>query len=142
MDKKVAEGCRVTLHYTGKLEDGTIFDSSRDKDPLIIKIGKDEIIPGFSNAILNMEVGQSKTFSIAPDEGYGSYDAALVHTLDKKFLPPDIEPEVGMQLKIGQEPQIAFVTITKIQEDSITLDANHPLAGKTVKFDVEILEIA
>lgn len=142
MDKKVTEGSRVTLHYTGKLEDGSIFDSSRDKEPLTIKIGKDEIIPGFAEGILNMAVGESKTFSINPDKGYGSYDAALVHTLDKKFLPPEIEPEVGMQLKIGQEPQIAFVTITKIQEDSVTLDANHPLAGKTVEFDVEILEIA
>jgi peptidylprolyl isomerase len=136
-------GDKVKVHYTGKLEDGTVFDSSKDREPLEFNLGGGNVIPGFENGILGMEVGESKTLTIAPDQAYGQPNPDLVATVERKQFPDNIKPEVGLQLQMSQpNGQPLNVTITNIKGDSITLDANHPLAGKTLVFDIELVAVA
>ncbi len=136
-------GDKVKVHYTGKLEDGTVFDSSKDREPLEFDLGSGNVIPGFENGLLGMEAGESKTLTIAPDEAYGQINPDLVATVERKQFPENISPEVGLQLQMSQpNGQPLNVTIVNIVGDSITLDANHPLAGKTLVFDVELVAVA
>jgi peptidylprolyl isomerase len=136
-------GDKVKVHYTGKLEDGTVFDSSKDREPLEFDLGSGNVIPGFENGLLGMEPGESKTLTIAPDEAYGQINSDLVATVERKQFPENITPEVGLQLQMTQPSgQPLNVTIVNIVGDSITLDANHPLAGKTLVFDVELVAMA
>lgn len=136
-------GDKVKVHYTGKLEDGTVFDSSKNREPLEFDLGGGNVIPGFEDGILGMEVGESKTVTIAPDQAYGQPKPDLVATVERKQFPDNIKPEVGLQLQMSQpNGQPLNVTITNIEGDSITLDANHPLAGKTLVFDIELLAVA
>ena len=136
------EGDKVRVHYEGQLSDGTIFDSSLAREPIEFTLGQDTVIPGFEQAVIGMEAGESKDVSIPPEDGFGEYSEDLVVNIEKSILPPDINPELGMQLEVSSEEETPRVfTIAKIAEDSITLDGNHPLAGKEIAFTIELLEI-
>jgi len=136
-------GDTVKVHYTGKLDDGTIFDSSQDRDPLEFKIGEGQIIPGFEQAVVGMNPGENKTATIPVDEAYGPRRDEMVMDVEKEQFPEHITPEVGQKLQMKRsDGQIIMVTITDISEAKVTLDANHPLAGKDLTFDIQLVEIA
>jgi len=140
--QKVEEGNSVKVHYTGKLKSGEVFDSSKDKDPIEFEIGKQQMIPGFENAVVGMEEGGTKTVKIDSENAYGDVNDELFIEVPKSELPDNITPEVGMQLQVQQESgQQVPVQISEVKESSITLDANHPLAGKDLVFDIEVVEI-
>ena len=140
-------GDTVRVHYEGQLSDGTIFDSSLEREPIEFILGQDTVIPGFEQAVIGMEVGESKDVSIPPEDGFGEYSEDLVVNIEKTMLPPDINPELGMQLEVSpeevssEEETPRVFTIADIAEDSITLDGNHPLAGAEIAFKIELLEI-
>ena len=137
-------GDTVRVHYEGQLSDGTIFDSSLEREPIEFILGQDTVIPGFEQAVIGMEVGESKDISIPPEEGFGDYSEDLVVNIEKTILPPDINPELGMQLEVSSEEEeetSRVFTIADIAKDSITLDGNHPLAGAEIAFKIELLEI-
>lgn len=132
----------VRVHYTGKLEDGTVFDSSAEGEPLEFTIGEGEIIPGFEKAVVGMEPGESKTVEVSEEEGYGPHREELMLSVDREELPPGMEVEEGQQLQIRMEDgQTAVVEVVDVSESELTLDANHPLAGETLTFEVELVEI-
>jgi len=136
------QGDAVQVHYTGKLEDGTVFDTSQDREPLEFTIGEDRVIPGFESAVLGMEPGDSKTQELGPDDAYGQRREDMVMELDRGQIPEDLDPEVGQQLHLRMEDgQRVPVVITKLGEESVTIDANHPLAGKKLIFDIELISI-
>ncbi len=136
------QGDTVKVHYTGKLDDGTVFDSSATGDPLEFTIGSGNIIPGFEKAVVGMSPGDSKTEVISVDEAYGHHREEMVLVVDRTQMPSDLEPEVGQQLQIQQPSgQTIPVIITDISESEVTLDANHPLAGEDLTFDIQLVEI-
>ncbi len=140
---KVKDGDTVKVHYTGKLENGDVFDSSREKEPFEFTVGNKAVIPGFEKGVLGMEVGDTKTIEIPPEQAYGAKQDELVVEVKKSEFPDDITPTIGQRLQIKQQDgNPIVVTITDLTEDSITLDANHPLAGYTLFFDVEVVDIA
>jgi peptidylprolyl isomerase len=140
---KVKDGDTVKVHYTGKLENGDVFDSSREQEPFEFTVGNKAVIPGFEKGVLGMEVGDTKTIEIPPEEAYGEKQEQLVVEVKKSEFPEDITPTVGQRLQIKQgDGNPIVVTITDLTEESITLDANHPLAGYTLFFDVELVDIA
>jgi peptidylprolyl isomerase len=140
---KAKDGDKVKVHYTGQLESGDVFDSSRQHDPLEFVIGGGNVIPGFENGIIDMEEGDTKRITIPPEGGYGERREELMVRVLKKEFPAHITPAIGQQLQIKQgEGDILNVNIIAMDEESVTLDANHPLAGQTLLFDVELVEIA
>ena len=135
-------GDTVRVHYEGQLSDGTIFDSSLEREPIEFILGQDTVIPGFEQAVIGMKAGESKDVSIPPEDGFGEYSEDLVVNIEKSILPPDINPELGMQLEVSSEEEnLRVFTIAEIAEDSVTLDGNHPLAGEEIAFKIELLEI-
>ncbi len=135
-------GDTVKVHYTGRFEDGSVFDTSSDRDPLEFTLGESQVIPGFERAILGMQTGESKTVQIASDQGYGSHQAHLVFEVGREKLPKELEPEVGQHLELQQpDGSTVMLTITEVSVSSVTLDANHPLAGKDLTFNLELVEI-
>lgn len=140
---KAEKGSKVKVHYTGTLEDGTQFDSSRGREPLAFEVGAGQMIKGFDSAVDGMQVGDVKNISIAPAEGYGEKSDQLIYRFPKEQLPPDMNPEVGNQLALsGENGQQIPVVVIEITETEIVLDANHELAGQTLKFEIEMMEIA
>jgi len=138
----VKNGDTVKVHYTGRFEDGVVFDSSEGRDPLEFKVGDGMLIWGFEDALLGMAPGERKTIRVEPQDAYGEYDENLVLTMPMDRVPEDITPEIGMELQlISQSGQKLPVTVKEIQKEAIILDANHPLAGKVLVFDIELLEI-
>lgn len=136
------EGDAVKVHYTGKLEDGTVFDSSREREPLNVNLGSGEVIPGFEKGIVGMAVGESKTLKLGPDEAYGQKRPDLVVDVAKANFPDHITPTVGERLQVKQpDGSVINVQVAEIKDETVTLDANHPLAGETLVFDVELMEI-
>jgi len=135
-------GDTVRIHYTGTLDDGTQFDSSAGRDPLEFALGGGQVIPGFDNAVDGMSVGDSKTVTIPPVEAYGERHEQLVQQVPRSAVPEDIEPAVGMQLQ-SQSPdgQIMNLVVVQVEDESITLDANHPLSGQALTFAIELVEI-
>jgi FKBP-type peptidyl-prolyl cis-trans isomerase 2 len=135
-------GDKVRLHYTGTLEDGTTFDSSAGRDPLEFTVGAGEIIPGLDREVEGMAVGETKQVDVAPGDAYGEHDPARQQTVPRDQIPGHIPTDVGTQLQL-QTPdgQAVPVVVTEATDEEVTLDANHPLAGKTLKFDVELVEI-
>ncbi len=130
------------VHYTGRLEDGNVFDESQD-EPLRFTIGEQRVIPGFEEAVTGMEPGDSKTTEIPPKEAYGEHREDMVMELEREQLPDDLEPEVGAQLTLRLEDgRQVPVFIAALGEESVTIDANHPLAGRTLTFDLELVDIA
>lgn len=139
---KIKDGDTVKVHYTGKLENGDVFDSSREKEPFEFTVGNKAVIPGFEKGVVGMGVGDTKTIEIPPEEAYGAKQDELVVVVNKSEFPDDITPSVGQRLQIKQQDgNPVVVTITDLTEDSITLDANHPLAGYTLFFEVEVVDI-
>jgi FKBP-type peptidyl-prolyl cis-trans isomerase 2 len=138
-----AEGNTVKVHYTGKLEDGTVFDSSRGRDPLEVTLGTNTVIAGFEQGLIGMEVGDSKTVTIPPEEAYGPHRGELILEVNGSDFPENITPEVGLQLQMQRpDGQTLPVTIVKIEAGKVTLDANHPLAGKILIFELEMVAVA
>ena len=141
--KKAEKGDKVKVHYKGTLEDGTVFDSSENRDPLEFTIGSGQLIPGFDKGVTGMEINEKKTINIPAAEAYGERKDNLVLDIPKADLPEGLSPEEGQQLQMkNQEGQSFVVTVTDIQDSSITIDANHPLAGKDLTFDIELVEIS
>ena len=138
---KATTGNTVRIHYTGKLEDGTVFDSSAERDPIEFELGSGQVIPGIDDAVVGMSAGESKTFTVQPDKAYGPHHEQLVQSVPVSALPDNLEPAVGMQLE-SQAPdgQVTRLTVTKVTEDAITVDANHPLAGQALEFDIELVD--
>ena len=135
-------GDTVRVHYTGKLEDGTVFDSSLDRDPVEFTLGAGQVIPGFEQAVVGMSPGESKTVEVPADQAYGPYREELVQEIDRELVPEDLKLEVGQQLALRLSPGRSIrVTVTKLTESKVTLDANHPLAGKDLTFDLQLVEI-
>ncbi len=139
---KVQKGDTVRVHYTGKLDDGTVFDSSEGREPLEFTVGAEQVIPGFEQAVEGMEEGETRSVTIPAGDAYGEHREDLVVVIPRNQLPPDIEPEVGMQLQVREPTGQSFVvTVTAFDDETVTLDANHPLAGKDLTFDIEVVEI-
>ncbi len=136
--RQAAEGDTVKVNYTGKLEDGTVFDTSEGREPIQFTIGSGQMIAGFDEGIRGMTVGETKTITLTPDQAYGEHTDDRVIRVGKEAFPPDLELTEGMQL---QSPTGMPVTVLKVDADSVTIDANHPLAGKTLTFDVTLVEI-
>ncbi|MBI4790929.1 MAG: peptidylprolyl isomerase [Chloroflexi bacterium] len=135
-------GDNVQVHYTGRLDDGTIFDSSEGGDPLAFQLGARAVIPGFEAAIVGMQEGHTKTTHIPAAAAYGPYLDEMVLAVSRDQFPPDLEPQVGQPLQIEQEDGQTFVAhIAEISEAAITLDANHPLAGQDLTFDIQLVKI-
>jgi FKBP-type peptidyl-prolyl cis-trans isomerase 2 len=135
-------GDTVKVHYTGKLEDGTVFDTSINRDPLQFTIGEGQIIPGFEQAVVGMNPGESKTTKVPADKAYGSHHKEEVLVVDRNQFPVDLKPEIGQKLQIRRtDGQTIVVTVTDVSESSVTLDANHPLAGKDLTFDIQLIEL-
>ena len=144
------EGDRVRVHYTGRLDDGTVFDSSEcsedecgcESTPMEFTIGSGEVIPGFDKGVLGLAVGEAKTVHIPVDEAYGERIEEMVAEVPRGDLPPEMHPEVGQQLEVTQEDgQIFQVLVTDMNDETITIDANHPLAGQALNFDLRLVEI-
>jgi len=135
-------GDMVRVHYTGKLDDGTVFDTSVDRDPLEFTIGEDQVIPGFDQGVGGMNVGESKTVRIPADEAYGLHREELLLSVDRNEMPPQLEPQVGQQLQVRQPDDQTFtVVVVEVSESKVTLDGNHPMAGKALTFDIQLVEI-
>ena len=144
MANQAKAGDTVQVHYTGRLKDGTVFDSSAGREPLAFQLGSGMVIQGFDAGITGMSVGEHKSVEIPVDMAYGSSEEENKMTISRAEIPADIEYEVGMVLNMHADGtgQVAQVTVTEITPDSITLDANHPLAGKELIFDIELISIA
>ncbi len=139
---QVKAGDTVKVHYSGFLDDGTVFDSSLEREPFEFTLGQGMVIPGFEDAVVGMGVGDTKTVNIPTDQAYGPYRDELLVAVERSQVPPNIEPDVGMELQIRTpEGTVTNVTITEMDENSITLDANHPLAGKDLIFEIKLVEI-
>lgn len=136
------KGNAVKVHYTGKLKDGTVFDSSREREPLQFTLGEGKMIPGFEKAVEGMKSGDKVTAEIPSKDAYGDRRDDLVVEVEKEKVPDNIKPEVGQQLSIKQPngDQIPVV-VTETKQQSIVLDANHPLAGKDLVFEIELMDV-
>ena len=139
---EVKAGDTVQLHYTGTLLDGTTFDSSEGRDPLQFQVGSGQIIPGLDVAIPGMKVGDKKVVKIGADDAYGQVNPEMRQAVPREGIPAEIPLEVGVQLQM-QTPdgQAMPVTVVDVDEATVTLDANHPLAGKDLQFDIELVKI-
>jgi peptidylprolyl isomerase len=140
MTEPAKNGDRVRVHYTGRLDDGQVFDSSREGDPLEFMVGAGEVIPGFDDGVRGMKVGESKTIEIEPDEAYGPRRDALITSIPRETAEFPVEPQVGMRFALPlQDGNQLEVVITEVTADHVTIDGNHPLAGERLTFDVELV---
>ncbi len=131
------------LHYTGSFTDGTVFDSSSDQEPLEFTIGQHMVIPGFENGVVGMEVGDSKKFNIPAEEAYGLHREDLLTVIGRSQMPADIDLKIGMVLQVRTpEGEIAHVIVQDMDNEKVTLDFNHPLAGKDLIFEVKLVKIS
>ena len=135
-------GDSVRVHYTGKFADGEVFDSSVGKDTLQFVIGAGQLIAGFDRAVVGMQPGEAKTVTFGPEEGYGVQQENLVFMVERHTLPAQLSPQVGQRYQIRQgDGSTMAVTVTAVSEENITLDANHPLAGRDLTFEIQLVEI-
>lgn len=136
-------GSKVHIHYTGKLTDGTVFDSSDGREPLEFELGAGQVIPGLDKAMRGMEVGQSKTVTIPSDEAYGPHHPEGVHVVERESLPPNVDTGLGSRLQASaQDGNVINLTVVAADDATVTLDANHPLAGRDLVFDVELVAVS
>ncbi len=136
------EGDTVQVHYTGTLGDGSQFDSSRERDPLRFTLGQGEIIPGFEKAVSGMNVGEKKDVTLPAAEAYGERREGMTTEVAREKLPENLDPKEGMTLQVQTgKDQTATVTVAEVKDESITIDANHPLAGKDLNFEIELVNI-
>lgn len=140
---QVKSGDKINVHYTGKLTDGTLFDSSKGREPLEFQVGSGMVIKGFDEGVTGMIIGEKKTVHIPVAEAYGDVDSSYLAVFNKEEIPSDIPYEVGMQLNMHQDGtgEVMPVIVVEVTETTITLDANHPLAGKDLIFDLELVSI-
>jgi FKBP-type peptidyl-prolyl cis-trans isomerase 2 len=138
---KITQNSTVTVNYTGKLEDGTIFDSSlvEGREPLKAKLGEGQLIPGFESGLIDMTVGENKTVEINPTEAYGDYNDELIVEVPKNNVPENVE--VGMMLQTFGPMGPSIVKVLEIKDEVVVLDANHPLAGKKLTFELEVVGV-
>ncbi|MEJ2501897.1 MAG: peptidylprolyl isomerase [Gemmatimonadota bacterium] len=142
MAQKAQQGDTVTVHYTGKLDSGEVFDSSQGRDPLEFTVGSGQVIPGFDQAVDGLAVGESREVRIEPDDAYGQPREDLVVDVDRSQFPGDTDPAVGQQVQVQVAPgQNRVATIAEVADATIKLDLNHPLAGEPLTFEVELVEI-
>jgi FKBP-type peptidyl-prolyl cis-trans isomerase 2 len=135
-------GDNVRVHYTGTFADGTIFDSSVQRETLQFILGQGQLIPGFEQAVLGMQPGESKTVNISAGDAYGLYQEDLVLTVDREVMPAQVNPEIGQRFQVRQQDgSTMVVTVIAVSEINVTLDANHPLAGKDLTFEIQLVEI-
>lgn len=139
---KVKENDTVKVHYTGKLVNGQVFDSSLEREPLEVALGQGQLIPGFEKGLIDMAVNEKKTITIDKQDAYGEVNEQLFQKISKSQLPDDLKPEVGMGLVgANAEGQQQQFRVAKVEENDIILDANHPLAGQDLVFDLEVVAI-
>jgi peptidylprolyl isomerase len=142
MAAAVQNGDTVKVHYTGRLTDGTVFDSSREGDPIQFTLGGGEIIAGFEAGVIGMEPGEIKTIDIPSDEAYGPFFEEMVQEIERATIPAEVNLEIGSQLMARQPDGEAMVlTVVEFNDEKVTVDANHPLAGRDLQFDVELIAI-
>ncbi len=140
---RAKQGDTVKVHYVGTLDNGTVFDTSSGREPLEFTLGGGQVIPGFEEAVTGMQVGETKTTHIPADDAYGPHREGLVLELERERIPEDIELTVGSRLQLQQPGGEAVpVTVTALDSGTVTLDANHPLAGEDLTFELELVEIA
>jgi peptidylprolyl isomerase len=136
------DGDTVRVHYTGALEDGSVFDTSVGREPLELTVGKGEVIPGFEKAVKGLQVGQTEKFTIPAEEAYGSYRDELKLVVERSQLPENLEPAVGQQLQLRRtDGKAVRVIVADVSEKTVTIDANHPLAGKDLTFEIQLVEV-
>ncbi|MCG9793464.1 FKBP-type peptidyl-prolyl cis-trans isomerase [Flavobacterium algicola] len=140
---QVKENNTVKVHYTGKLADGQVFDTSEGKDPIAFTLGQGSLIPGFEKGLIDMKVNEKKTINITKEDAYGDPREDLIIEVPKSELPEDMAPEVGMGL-VSRTPegQEMNLLVIEVKPESVVLDGNHPLAGKDLIFDLEVVEIS
>ncbi|MEJ2184921.1 MAG: peptidylprolyl isomerase [Gemmatimonadota bacterium] len=142
MAQQAKSGDQVAVHYTGKLDSGEVFDSSDGRDPIRFELGSGQVIPGFEQAVEGMAVGDKREIRIEPEDAYGQPSDELLVEVARTQLPGDIEPAVGMPLQVqtgGGEQRV--VRVTEVGDDTVTIDMNHPLAGRALNFELELVEI-
>jgi peptidylprolyl isomerase len=132
-------GDTVRVHYTGTLQDGTEFDSSRGKAPLEFTLGAGRVIPGFDAAVSGMEVGETRTVTIPADDAYGARNDAMLLRVPREKVPPNVDPRVGQQLQVGRGNEAVNVVVREVTPEHVVLDANHPLAGEDLTFALELV---
>lgn len=139
---KAKQGDKVKIDLTVKLENGDVYSSSKGQEPLEFTIGEQDVIPKVEEAVIDMSPGESKEVQVLPEEGFGTQKSELIQQVPRTELPPDLDPKTGMQLKaMTPNEQEIFFTVTETTDTTVTLDANHPLAGKTLTFEIEVLEL-
>ncbi len=139
---KATNGSKVKVHYTGTLTNGEIFDSSKGREPLEFTVGAGMMIKGFDDAVNGMTVGETVKAEINADDAYGQKREDLIMTFPKEQLPQDLNPEVGQKLSMSNGQRQVPVTVTEVADESITIDANHELAGMDLVFEIELVEVA
>lgn len=140
--QKPTNGDTVRVHYTGTLEDGSQFDSSRGGEPMEFALGQGQLIPGFENAVIGLAIGESCTVTLAAEDAYGDSNPDMVQNVPRELMPEGVELVAGMVLQgQGENGQVNNFTVVSFNDDEVVLDANHPLAGKALTFDIELLEI-
>jgi len=140
---RASDGNAVRIHYTGTLEDGTIFDSSRDREPLQFVLGERSVIPGFEAAVRDMEEGQTRTVTVPAEKAYGRHRPELVHKLPQDQIPARVDLTLGARLEAkGKDGRSIPLTVVGVEDGVVRLDANHPLAGKDLTFEIELLKVA
>lgn len=136
------QGDIVQIHYTGRLENGTVFDTSRERHPLRFTIGKGQVIAGFDQAVIGMSVGESRTTTVPVEQAYGPRRDDLIVTMDRAQLPAGAIPKAGQRLELTQpDDKVILVTVDAVTDTTLIIDANHPLAGKALTFDIELIGI-
>jgi len=142
LSNTINTGDKVKVHYTGSLEDGSVFDTSDGRDPLEFTIGESQVIPGFEKAVLDLNPGESTKITIPSNQAYGEVREDMMVEVERAKLPDNITPQLGLQLALNQpDGQSIPVIISKLTESHITLDANHPLAGKDLTFEIELVSV-
>ena len=138
----VIVGNKVKIHYTGTFDDGEVFDSSRDAEPLAFEVGTEQVISGFDNAVVGMKVGETKKVRLSENEAYGPYNEEMVFDAEPGQFEEGLIPEVGQQFQTQLEDETPLLlTVKSVEGGKVVLDANHPMAGKTLNFDLEVIEI-
>lgn len=139
----IKKGNTVKVHYTGTLEDGSVFDSSEGGEPLQFEVGAGQLIKGFDEAVIGMQTGEEKTIKLPPEQAYGTHEPELTKKIPRASLPQDRAPEVGMILGLSTpDGQQIPARIIEVTQADITIDLNHPLAGKTLNFKIKVVEVA
>jgi len=139
---QVTVNSKVKVHYTGKLANGEVFDTSDGKEPIEFTLGQGQLIPGFEKGLIDMKLNEKKTINMTKDEAYGEVNETLIQEVKKKDLPQDMEPKVGMGLvSKSPEGQEINLMVVEVKEETIVIDGNHPLAGRDLVFDLEVVEI-